>query len=233
MSTAQGHTRTNKLSHTGQFREAGLHEWMPFVISRARSHERSQLPLPGWFLSRPWFMLCVTWNLNLQPWSSTNATAVAFARLTGERWWRKCKKKKCLHRFLDDQKIVSLWKKCIFLHSVASATSSCLLSDTLTTGLQNAFKDGCKLCEFTVPAFHCKVRTGRKNSQGNEQLHQPDRHYCREFWALCDRRACQSWTPSDRLLRQPACPPLSEHLWAIQPGSMNWIFMKWSLSLSI
>ena len=93
-STAQGHPRTIKLSHTGQFKEAGLHEWMPFVISRTRSHERSQLPLPGWVLSRPWFMLCITWNLNLQPWSSTNATAVAFARLTGERWWRKCKKKK-------------------------------------------------------------------------------------------------------------------------------------------
>ena len=78
-----------------------------------------------------------------------------------------------------------------------------------------------------------KVHTGRKNSQGSEHLHQPERHYCREFWALCDHRACQSWTPSGRLLRQPACPPLSEHLWAIQPGSMNWIFTKILHSLSV
>ena len=43
----------------------GLHEWMPFVIFFARSHERSQLPLPGRFLSMCWFMLCIT--VEVQP----------------------------------------------------------------------------------------------------------------------------------------------------------------------
>ena len=44
----------------GQFSQAGLHEWMPFIIFHARSRKRLQLPLPGWFLSRHWFTLCVT-----------------------------------------------------------------------------------------------------------------------------------------------------------------------------
>ena len=44
----------------GWFTEAALHKWMPFVIFHARSRERSQLPLPGRFLSRHWFTLCTT-----------------------------------------------------------------------------------------------------------------------------------------------------------------------------
>ena len=43
-----------------QFSEAGFHQWMPFVIFHAKSHKSSQLPLLGWFLSRRWFMLCLT-----------------------------------------------------------------------------------------------------------------------------------------------------------------------------
>ena len=38
--------------------------------------------------------------------------------------------KKCLCLFLADQKIASLWKKCILGHPVARATSYCLLPDT-------------------------------------------------------------------------------------------------------
>ena len=76
----------------GRFSEAGLHKWMPFVIFHARSHKRLQLSLPGQFLSRRWFMLCITIEVELELWSSTNATAVADAKITGERWWRveKC-----------------------------------------------------------------------------------------------------------------------------------------------
>ena len=36
----------------GRFSEAGLHEWMPYIIIRARSRKRSQLPLPGRILIR-------------------------------------------------------------------------------------------------------------------------------------------------------------------------------------
>ena len=43
----------------GQFSEAGLHKWMPFVIIHVRSHKRLQ-SLPGWFLNRHCFTLCIT-----------------------------------------------------------------------------------------------------------------------------------------------------------------------------
>ena len=36
----------------GRFSEAGLHEWMPYIIIRARSRKRLQLPLPGRILIR-------------------------------------------------------------------------------------------------------------------------------------------------------------------------------------
>ena len=44
----------------GRVSTAGLHKWMPFVIFRARGHERLQLPLQSRFLRRRWFMLCIT-----------------------------------------------------------------------------------------------------------------------------------------------------------------------------
>ena len=58
-------TTTTIHTHTviGRFSEAGLHEWMPFVMFHARSCERSQLSLPGWFLSMYWFMLCTTMEI--------------------------------------------------------------------------------------------------------------------------------------------------------------------------
>ena len=39
-------------------------------------------------------------------------------------------KKVSLCHFLSDQKITSLWKKCILGHPIAQATSYCLLPDT-------------------------------------------------------------------------------------------------------
>ena len=42
----------------GRFCEAGLLEWMCFVIFRTRSRERSQ-PIPGQFPNRYWFTLCI------------------------------------------------------------------------------------------------------------------------------------------------------------------------------
>ena len=50
---------TGTLACIRQFSEAGLREWIPFVIFRARSRERSQLPFPGLFLSRRCFTLCI------------------------------------------------------------------------------------------------------------------------------------------------------------------------------
>ena len=51
---------------TGQFSETGLHDWTSFTIFCTRSRERSQLSLPGQFLSRCWFTLCITMEAELR-----------------------------------------------------------------------------------------------------------------------------------------------------------------------
>ena len=56
----------------------------------------------GWFMSRCWFTLCVTVEVNLELWSSASAATVAFARITRERQWRMGKKCLNLHRFPAD-----------------------------------------------------------------------------------------------------------------------------------
>ena len=70
----------------GRFSKAGLLVWMCFVIFRARSRSA----LPGRFLSRRCFTLCITVEVNLELWSNT----VAVAKITVERGWRV--EKKCL-----------------------------------------------------------------------------------------------------------------------------------------
>ena len=58
----------------------------------------------------------------------------------GDGGWGK---KGSLRQFLADQKIVSVWKKCILGHPIARATSYCLLPDTFwLRASQNAFKVG-------------------------------------------------------------------------------------------
>ena len=102
----------------GQFSEAGLHESVHFVIFRAKSHERWDLPLPGRFLSRLWITLCITMGFEH---TTTNETVQMpelslFARITGIMWWRM-KGKKGLLGFPADRKIVSAWEKMHFLAS--------------------------------------------------------------------------------------------------------------------
>ena len=84
----------------GQFSEAGLHKWMPFVIFRASSHERSQHHFRADF----WVGIascCVQqWKLSLELWITTNATTVAVAKSTGERGWRVEKKGLCVNFWL-------------------------------------------------------------------------------------------------------------------------------------
>ena len=74
--------------------EATVEEKMPIYTDwpTQSGMPPEQLSLPGQFLSRRWFMLCITIEVELELWSSTNATAVADAKITGERWWRveKC-----------------------------------------------------------------------------------------------------------------------------------------------
>ena len=96
----------------GQFSEAGLLEWMRFVIFCARSCERLQRT-SGRFLSRCCFMLCVT--VEVEP------------RIAKQYKWQYCcscinhggkgmkgGKKVSLHHLLAGQKITSLYKKSIW-----------------------------------------------------------------------------------------------------------------------
>ena len=66
------------------------------------------MSLPGQFLSRRCFTLCIT--MEAEPRSSTNATTVAVAKITGEMGWSVEEKKVCLRLFGADQKIASSWK---------------------------------------------------------------------------------------------------------------------------
>ena len=66
--------------------------------------------LPGQFLSRHRFTLCMAMKLNPELRSSTNATNVAVAKLTRQSGWRVGKKKVSSCLFLADRKIASSWK---------------------------------------------------------------------------------------------------------------------------
>ena len=91
--------------------------WFAWVNTRhnhlLKSPEMSQLPLPGWFLSRHCFMLCikmeVLFNLELQ--SSTNASTVVFAGNIVERWWRIEKKNVLFFGWSEDHKCKEKKKK--------------------------------------------------------------------------------------------------------------------------
>ena len=112
---------------TGRFSEAGLHEWMPFVIFRARSHERSQHHFRADF--------CVGVAARCL-WSSTNATIVAVGKITGERGWR-VEKKVSLHRFF------SCPEDCDFVEKMQMHGASYNMSNTLwLQASKNAFKVG-------------------------------------------------------------------------------------------
>ena len=85
----------------GWFSEAGLHEWMPFVIFRARSRETSQRHFRADFWVSVASRCVQEWKVNLELRSCTNATTAAAAKITRERGWR-VETKVSLGRFLHD-----------------------------------------------------------------------------------------------------------------------------------
>ena len=110
----------------GQFSETGLHDWTSFAVFCTRSHEGLQLSLPGWFLSRCWFTLCITMEVAKQDRCQAGQMPplLQLQKLQGkgDGGWKKVS----LHHFLADQKSASSWKKMRFWAS----TSCCLLPDT-------------------------------------------------------------------------------------------------------
>ena len=114
-----------------------LHEWIPFVIFRARSRERWQLSLPGRFLSRCCITLCRTMEVEPRIAMQYKCHHCCSCKISGERGWRVGKK--CLRRvcFFAGQKIVSSCKEMRFGASYSTSNKLLLVArHILTTGLQ-------------------------------------------------------------------------------------------------
>ena len=124
--------------------------------------------LPGWFLSRRCFMLCIT--MEVEPRIAKRC-----------KCHHCCSWKKYWGKGMDGWKKVSL---CLFFwltrrsrvrgkgvlgHPIAWATNYCLLPVTFwLRAARNAFKVGCVKFtnSLTPPSIVKKVRTGSKSSQG-------------------------------------------------------------------
>ena len=113
-----------------------LHEWMPFEnISRKKSREVAA-SLPGRFLSRRCFTLCITMEVNLGLRKQYKRYHCWVAKITEERGWRMGEKCLCVV-FLAGQKIASSWKKMRFGASYSTSNRLLLVAiHILTTGLQ-------------------------------------------------------------------------------------------------
>ena len=124
--------------------------WFAWV--NAAGNLSHKLPFPGPFLSKHWFMLCIT--LEVEPRTVEQYNCNCCCVWKNYRGNEMEDRKKSLHHFLADEKTVSAWKKMYFL---AWATSSCLLPDALwLKAFKNVLKVDCELDKFTVIAFHCE-----------------------------------------------------------------------------
>ena len=134
----------------GRFSEAGLLEWMRFVIFHARSRDWE---VAAHFRADFWVGVAshcaYLWKLNLESRSSTNANTVAVAKITVGMGWRE--EKKSLLRGVRR-------KKCVWGHPIAWITSYCLLQDRLCLrASKNAFNVGSVKFAVTVtPSTHSK-----------------------------------------------------------------------------
>ena len=140
---------------------------MPSVIFRARSPERSQLPLPGRFLSRRWFALCITIAVERRIRKEYMCHYLRFCQNYNGKVVEDGRKVS-LHRFPADQ-ITSALEK-VRLWAAYSASSKLLLAARLRLW---AFKNASKVVTVNFatspspPSIVKKVRTGSKNSQRN------------------------------------------------------------------
>ena len=125
--------------------------------------------LPGWFLSRHCFTLCITVEVEPRIVKQYKCHHCCSCK----NYWGKGMeggKKVSLCHFLADRKIVSLWeKKCVLGYPIAQATCYCLLPDTFwLRAFKNVFKVGsAKFANsLSLPSIVKKVCAGSKSSQG-------------------------------------------------------------------
>ena len=137
-------------------------------LSRKKSREVA-VSLPGRFLSRRCFTLCITMEVEprIEKQYKCHHGCCSCKSNRGKRM--EGGKKVFLRLFLADQKIAISWKLCVWGHPIAWATSYCLLPDTFwLRASKNAFKVGSvKFANsLSLPSIVKKVRTGSKSSQG-------------------------------------------------------------------
>ena len=141
---------------------------MPFVIFLHKKPQEVAASLPGRFLSRRCFTLCITVEVEPRIVKQYKCYHCCSCKNYQGKGMEGGKKVSCVI-FLADQKITISWKKCIVGHPIAQATSYCLLPDTfLLQASKNAFKVGSvKFANsLSPPSIVKKVRTGSKSSHG-------------------------------------------------------------------
>ena len=100
----------------------------PCNLSRKKLREVA-VSLPGRILSRHCFTLCITREVEprtAKQYKCHHCCSCKNYRGKG----MKGGKKVYLRHFLADQKLASLWGKCVLGHPIARATSYCLFPDT-------------------------------------------------------------------------------------------------------
>ena len=136
-------------------------------LSRKKSREVAA-SLPGRFLSRRCFTLCITMEVEpriVKQYKCHHCCICKNYRGKGTEGGIKVS----LYRFLADQKIASSWKKSVLGCPIARPTGYCLLPDTFwLRASKNVFKVGSvKFANsLSPPSIVKKVRTGSKSSQG-------------------------------------------------------------------
>ena len=160
---AASHETSILLMDIGWFSEAGLLEWMRFVIFRARSRSA----LPGRFLSSCCFTLCITLTVEDEPRIATQMP-ITVAKITVEADGGWGKSVFALLFWLPRWSRVRR-KKSVLGHPIARATNYFLFPNTLWLwASKNAFKVGSVKFANSLPppSIVKKVCTGSKSSQG-------------------------------------------------------------------
>ena len=133
-------------------------------LSRKKSREVAA-SLPGRFLSRNCFTLCITIELR----SSTNASIVAVAKITRDWGWRVGNMCLCVVFWLTRRSRVRGEKMCLGAsYSTSNKLFACCQTHSVLRACKNVFKVGrVKFANsLSPPSIVKKVRTGSKSSQG-------------------------------------------------------------------
>ena len=102
--------------------------------------------LPGWFLSRHWFTLCITVEVEpriVKQYKCHHCCSCKNYRGKGMEGGKKVS----LHRVLANQKITILWKKCVLGHE--EQVIACCLTHSDYGPPKMPLRWQCKICKFT------------------------------------------------------------------------------------